>query len=63
MERSTPRTASKGEADEYRKRRRWVWANRDYIDKITLSIVAGFPTDMTGYELRLKDFVEPEKGH
>ncbi len=37
-------------------------ADRAYLDKITLSIVAGFPTNMTGYELRVKDFVEPGKG-
>ncbi|HVS34106.1 MAG TPA: hypothetical protein VMS17_00910 [Gemmataceae bacterium] len=36
-------------------------ADRAYLDKITLSVVAGFPTNRTGYELRVKDFVEPEK--
>jgi hypothetical protein len=36
-------------------------ADRAYLDKITLSIVAGFPTNMTGHELRVKDFVEPAK--
>jgi hypothetical protein len=37
-------------------------ANRAYLDKITLSVVVGAdPTNMTGYELRVKGFVEPEK--
>ncbi|MBI3851913.1 MAG: hypothetical protein HY298_16780 [Verrucomicrobia bacterium] len=36
-------------------------ANRAYLDKITLSVVVGRPMDMTGYELRVKDFVELEK--
>jgi hypothetical protein len=36
-------------------------ADRAYLDKITLSVVAGFPTNMTGHELRVKDFVEPAK--
>ena len=36
-------------------------ANRDYLDKITLSVVAGQPMNMTGYELRVKDFVQPDK--
>jgi hypothetical protein len=36
-------------------------ADRAFLDKITLSVVAGFPTNMTGYELRLKDFVEKDR--
>jgi hypothetical protein len=36
-------------------------ADRAYLDKITLSVVAGFPTNMTGHELRVKDFVEQAK--
>ena len=36
-------------------------ANRAYLDKITLSVVVGLPMDMTGYELRVKDFVELEQ--
>ena len=33
-------------------------ASRAYLDKITLSVVVGFPMNMTGYELRVKDFVD-----
>ena len=36
-------------------------ANRAFLDKLTLSIVTGFPTAELGYDLRLKDFVEPAK--
>ncbi len=38
-------------------------ADRAFLDKITLSVVAGFPSNMTGYEIRLKDFVELAKDH
>jgi hypothetical protein len=31
--------------------------NRSYLDKVTLSVVTGFPMNMTGHELRLKEFV------
>ncbi len=34
------------------------WA---YLEKVTLSVVAGQPMNMTGYELRVKDFVQQEK--
>jgi hypothetical protein len=33
-------------------------ANRAFLDKVTLSIVTGFPSNYSGNELRLKDFVE-----
>ena len=33
-------------------------ADRAFLDKITLRIVAGPPMDRTGFDLRLKDFVE-----
>ena len=36
-------------------------ANRAYLEKITLSVVVGKPMDIAGYELRVKDFIEPEK--
>jgi hypothetical protein len=36
-------------------------ANRAYLDKITLRVVAGQPMDQRGYDLRVKDFVELEK--
>ena len=36
-------------------------ANRSYLDKVTLSVVTGFPMNMTGHELRLKEFVGPAK--
>ena len=36
-------------------------ANRAYLEKITLSVVVGEPMNMAGYELRVKDFIEPEK--
>ena len=35
--------------------------NRSYLDKVTLSVVTGFPMNMTGHELRLKEFVGPAK--
>jgi len=31
--------------------------NRSYLDKVTLSVVTGFPMNMTGYELCLKEFI------
>lgn len=37
-------------------------ANRAFLEKITLRVVAGSPAFRTGYDLRLKDFVEQEKG-
>lgn len=33
-------------------------ANRAYLDKVTLMVVTGHPMNMTGHELRMKDFVE-----
>ncbi len=36
-------------------------ANRAYLDKVTLSVVVGQPMDYSGYELRVKDFLEQEK--
>ena len=36
-------------------------ANRGSLDKITLRVVVGHPLNYTGYFLRVKDFVEPEK--
>ena len=35
-------------------------SNRAYLDKITLTVVSGSMGDR-GWELRVKDFVEPEK--
>jgi hypothetical protein len=32
-------------------------ANRAYLDKVSLRVVAGHPMDLTGYELRMKEFV------
>jgi hypothetical protein len=36
-------------------------ANRAYLDKVSLRVVAGHPMDLTGYELRMKEFVAPAK--
>ena len=36
-------------------------ANRAYLDKVSLRVVAGHPMDLTGYELRMKEFVTPAK--
>jgi hypothetical protein len=36
-------------------------ANRAYLDKVTLRVVTGRLKDMKGHDLRVKDFVEPEK--
>ena len=36
-------------------------ANRAYLDKVSLRVVAGHPMDLTGYELRMKEFVAPGK--
>jgi len=36
-------------------------AGRTYLDKITLRIVTGFPSNYTGHDLRLKEFIKPEK--
>ncbi|MHC1766161.1 MAG: hypothetical protein AB9869_17975 [Verrucomicrobiia bacterium] len=36
-------------------------ANRACLERDTLSVVVGQPMDMTGYELRVKDFVQPER--
>jgi hypothetical protein len=35
--------------------------NRSYLDKVTLSVVTGFPMNLTGHELRLREFVGPTK--
>ena len=35
--------------------------DRTLLDKASLVVVAGRPMDMTGYLLRIKDFVEPGK--
>jgi hypothetical protein len=37
-------------------------ANRAYLEKVTLRVVTGGLKDMTGHDLRVKDFVELEKG-
>jgi hypothetical protein len=37
-------------------------ANRAYLDNVTLRVVTGHPMNMTGHDLRVKDFVEPENG-
>jgi hypothetical protein len=36
-------------------------ASRTYVEKITLSIVAGDPGNLTHYELHVKDFVDVTK--
>ncbi len=36
-------------------------AGRAYVDKITLRIVTGFPSNYSGHDLRLKEFIKPEK--
>lgn len=36
-------------------------AGRTYLDKITLRIVTGFPSNYTGHDLRLKEFIKLEK--
>ncbi len=37
-------------------------ADRAHLDKLTLRVVVQpAPRDMTGYDLQVKDFVEPEK--
>lgn len=35
--------------------------DRAFLEKVTLSVVEGFPSNMTGHELRVKDFVELDK--
>lgn len=35
--------------------------DRAYLDKITLSMGVGLPKSLSGYELRLKAFVEGEQ--
>lgn len=35
--------------------------NRAFLNKITLRIVTGHPMDQTGHDLRIKDFVDPDK--
>ncbi|MBN2438047.1 MAG: hypothetical protein JXL20_05535 [Deltaproteobacteria bacterium] len=37
-------------------------ANRCYVDKITLRIVAGTPMNRVGYDVKLNDFIDLEKG-
>ncbi len=32
--------------------------NRQFVEKVTLSVVEGFPTNYTGHELPLRDFVD-----
>lgn len=36
-------------------------AGRAYVDKITLRIVTGFPSNYSGHDLRFKEFIKPEK--
>ena len=36
-------------------------ADRVNLDKITLRVVVGAPMNLTGYDIRVKDFVELEK--
>jgi hypothetical protein len=36
-------------------------AGRAYVDKITLRIVTGFPSNYSGHDLRLKEFIKTEK--
>jgi hypothetical protein len=36
-------------------------ADRGLLDKATLRVVVGVPMDLAGYDIRVKDFVEPEK--
>ena len=36
-------------------------AKRAQIDNVTLIVVVGWPENYSGYHLRVKDFVEPEK--
>jgi hypothetical protein len=38
-------------------------AGRAHLDKITLRIVTGFPSNYSGHDLRLKEFTKPEKPH
>jgi hypothetical protein len=35
--------------------------DRAYLDKVTLRVVTGRPKEMIGHDLRVKDFVEPER--
>src|SRR5690349_4044210 len=35
-----------------------LMANRIFLEKVTLSIVVGYPGNYAGYELRVKDFVD-----
>jgi hypothetical protein len=35
-------------------------ANRDYLEKVTLRVVTGVAMDRNGYDLRVKEFVEPD---
>ena len=36
-------------------------ADRAYLEKITLTLVTGFPSNYSGHELRMKEFVDLEK--
>ena len=36
-------------------------ANRSFLEKITLTVVTGFPSNYSGNELRVKEFVELTK--
>ncbi|MCD6051591.1 MAG: hypothetical protein K0Q55_3000 [Verrucomicrobia bacterium] len=36
-------------------------AGRPYVDKITLRIVTGYPSNYSGHDLRLKEFIKSEK--
>lgn len=36
-------------------------ANRAYLDKITLSIITGFPSNFSANQLRMKEFVDLSK--
>jgi hypothetical protein len=36
-------------------------ASGAYLDKITLRVVTGHPLNLTGHDLRVRDFLEPEK--
>jgi hypothetical protein len=38
-----------------------LMANRAYLEKITLTVVTGFPSNYAGHELHLKDFIDLEK--
>jgi hypothetical protein len=48
----------KGEPDASGRVHVGFMANRDFLDKVTLRIMTGRPRDMTGHDLRVRDFVE-----